>query len=88
MSLRRADPRIDLNWTVCVIDGAGALLGLCKTANVSKKGAKLIMQSDFDIPNLFSISFSSSGEVTRQCRVVWRDDKEVGVRFTGPESVS
>lgn len=85
MNERRAVPRIDCRWSVCVLDERGALLGLCKTSNISNKGAKLTMQGRIEVPNLFFVSFSVNGKVARQCKVVWRTGRDVGVRFTGSE---
>lgn len=84
--IKRASPRRDLKWNVCVIGTDGSLLGYCKTSNVSERGAKLLLQEEFEVPDRFSISFSLDGKVARLCAVVWRKEKtHIGVRFMSPE---
>ncbi len=39
------------------------------------------MREKFDVPNVFEISFSEDRKVLRRCKVVWRDDLDLGIRF-------
>ncbi len=82
MQCRRVNgPRVELKWTVGVFDMEGRLRGLCKTMNMSGKGARLTVDKAFNLPDLFSIAFAENRTVTRHCNVIWRNDTDVGIRF-------
>ena len=82
MQCRRVNgPRIELKWTVGVFDMDGRLRGLCKTMNMSQKGARLTVDKTFDLPDMFSIAFAENRTVSRHCNVMWRKDSDVGIRF-------
>lgn len=49
--------------------------------DISQTGARLIVNSTIELPDTFSLLLSK--DVARQCRVVWRREKQVGVNFGG-----
>lgn len=49
--------------------------------DASEQGAKLQVAEDVKLPDKFVLALDAGGAATRQCRVVWRTGKEVGVRF-------
>src|SRR5262249_10524302 len=56
-------------------------LGECRMRDVSSSGAKLVHEIQDEMPKRFLLSFSRDGRVRRQCQVVWRKEREIGVRF-------
>ena len=61
--------------------GAGGRADLhCGVRNLSGTGACLKVDDPQEIPASFNLVFDS-GEPTRQCRVVWRNTRQIGVRF-------
>jgi hypothetical protein len=51
----------------------------CVVRDISQTGARLILGSIPDLPETFSLLLSK--DVTRNCRVIWRKDKQIGVSF-------
>jgi hypothetical protein len=51
----------------------------CVVRNLSSLGACLEVQGTFAIPSEFD--FSMSAQPARSCKIIWRDDKQLGVRF-------
>lgn len=52
---------------------------VCVVLDTSEGGAKLIPADMHLCPNRFSLRLA--GEPTRQCAVVWRERKQLGVKF-------
>jgi hypothetical protein len=53
----------------------------CKVYDVSQAGAQLAIADATKIPDRFILALSSQGTARRNCRIVWRTAKTVGVRF-------
>jgi hypothetical protein len=53
----------------------------CTVRNISIGGAKLEVQSGVRIPDSFDLTIDAE-EDARQCDVVWRTDRQIGVSFT------
>jgi hypothetical protein len=51
----------------------------CAVRNMSKRGACLRVQTTVGIPEIFDFIFS--GEPARTCKVIWRNDTQIGVMF-------
>jgi len=51
----------------------------CAIGKLSKLGAFLIVQTTQGIPAVFELMMPN--QVPRTCKVTWRDDKRLGVRF-------
>jgi hypothetical protein len=58
--------------------GGGAIR--CAIKNLSASGAALQFESALDIPDRLTLSILPE-PVKRQCRVIWRGQKRVGVTF-------
>lgn len=55
----------------------------CAVRNFSEHGALLDVTSPIGIPDTFSLVMEGG---SRHCRVVWRKEKRIGVRFTASHS--
>ena len=49
--------------------------------DVSASGAKLIMEAGINVPDCFVLTLARNAGVRRDCDVVWRAAKSIGVRF-------
>jgi PilZ domain len=55
----------------------------CTVRNLSSTGAQLRVDGTLSVPNTFELLIELDG-LEAQCEVVWRRDKEIGVRFGSP----
>ena len=53
-------------------------------SDVSDTGARLDVQEPDSIPDRFVLLLSKNGEARRLCRVVWRNEHQLGVQFERP----
>jgi PilZ domain len=61
--------------------GAGARATThCGVRNLSATGACLRVDDPADVPDTFNLVFDS-GEPSRSCQVMWRNARQIGVRF-------
>lgn len=84
----RLTPRRKLRIPVTVTLETGERIMQAVTLDVSKGGAKLKLDRSIDLPDQFFITLSERGDVQRFCRVVWRGESELGVRFIEPLQAS
>jgi PilZ domain-containing protein len=80
---RRRSPRQALGRDVFVCFEDGKPIGACHLCDVSASGARLSMEPRLlaKLPDDFILVLAKRGKVHRWCRIVWRNDEEVGVRF-------
>lgn len=69
-------------WIEC---GEAAPLA-CQLHDVSDEGAQIGDLDPGAVPDEFSLRFTKTGSVRRQCRVVWRAAERIGVRFLNGSS--
>jgi hypothetical protein len=53
--------------------------------DISGSGAILVRELDEDLPTQFLLSLSRNGVVRRRRRVVWQNEKQLGVRSVAGE---
>lgn len=59
----------------------GQPLGACRMREVSGAGATLASAPSGDLPEMLLLSLSRNGKVRRRCRLMWRNEDEIGVHF-------
>jgi hypothetical protein len=81
---RRASPRQALGRDVLVYTEDGKPIGACHLCDVSANGARLTMAPRVlaKLPEEFILVLAKRAKVSRRCRVVWRSQDAVGVRFS------
>src|SRR5262245_65380783 len=81
---RRASPRQALGRDVLLYTEDGKPIGACHLCDVSATGARLCMPARTmnKLPEEFILVLAKRAKVNRRCRVVWRSQDEVGVRFS------
>jgi hypothetical protein len=56
----------------------------CQIADISAGGARLrLFNAPREIPKFLTLVLSPSGGVRRECKIVWRSPREIGVEFVG-----
>jgi hypothetical protein len=80
---RRRSPRQALGRDVFVCSEDGKPIGACHLCDVSASGARLSMAPRLlaKLPDDFILVLAKRAKVRRWCRIVWRSEEEVGVRF-------
>ncbi len=59
--------------------GSGLEKQSCHVTDLSAGGAKLVLQSAAELPDEFTLFLKDAAK--RFCKVMWRRDSEVGVKF-------
>ncbi len=54
----------------------------CMVHNMSASGAKITIDDSNALPGKLKLAFSRDSRTGRNCEVVWRRGKSLGVRFT------
>jgi hypothetical protein len=78
---RRKNFRVEWNSAGEIELGDGGPARLCIVANLSNGGAKIGGVIAATLPDEFMLSLVPGVEPARKCRVTWRADNELGVRF-------
>ena len=78
MANQRKAPRRRTLKSGTIILGKKAQLP-CAVRNLSETGACLEVQATFEIPSTFL--FGMPGRPPRTCKVIWRNDRQLGVQF-------
>jgi hypothetical protein len=80
---RRRKRRRSLSGEALVCSSDGKAIVGCHLRDVSDSGARIAMGPAelAMVPSEFILVLTKGAGVHRRCRVVWRADKELGVRF-------
>lgn len=74
---KRSTPRYRVLKAATISFGGGAIS--CTVRNLSVSGAALEVASPIGIPDSIVLELEGS---RRPCRVIWRTERRIGVRFT------
>src|SRR3954469_17121742 len=78
----RTSARRSVEQPVLIRSAEGVVIGQCTMLDVSPGGARLTLEGDVAVPELFTLLLSKlDGKLKRHCVVSWREDSQVGVRF-------
>jgi hypothetical protein len=77
----RRKPRRQFHYNAGILTDGKSPPRTCAIADISETGARLLLESDSELPDRFILLLSRNGEARRKCRVVWRDGLVVGVEF-------
>jgi hypothetical protein len=82
MHEKRKARRQSLTYHAHVLLPDGKETSECTVRDVSELGARILINTDkVELPNEFTLVLSTRGHPQRKCKVVWRKEAEVGVRF-------
>ena len=79
MNESRADRRHRVLKAGLIEFSGGGAIG-CAVKNLSASGAALEFESALDIPDRLTLCIPPE-PVKRQCRVIWRSQKRIGISF-------
>jgi PilZ domain len=58
----------------------GSATSECQVLDISKDGAKVVVEVSSSVPDRFALMFFQGGQ-NRACEVIWRRAKMLGVKF-------
>jgi len=79
----RKKPRRQFQYTARILADAAAPPRPCAISDISDSGARIVLNSEADLPEQFVLLLTKEGRARRKCRVVWRSGTMVGVAFMG-----
>lgn len=81
---RRKSPRWWMCRTAEVFCGTGRVPIACRIVDLSDGGARLVIPARLlaALPRSFTLALFRDGSVNRDCKVVWTDKWNFGVKFT------
>jgi hypothetical protein len=77
---KRETLRQSLRHTAWLAFGPGELHG-CKLSDISQAGARIDVEEDVSLPDHFILFLPNNRAARRACRVVWRNERQIGVKF-------
>jgi hypothetical protein len=77
----RKETRRPVHIPAKLFAGLGSPLRDCMLTDISEHGARLAFEAPKEAPDEFTLLLAPRGGAYRQCRVVWRAEKELGVEF-------
>ena len=77
----RQDPRSKIDRPAWISIGDGQPLLNCTVIDISKSGAKLVLEGADEVPNNFSLWMSRRGQPRYACRLAWSGQNTIGVDF-------
>jgi len=79
----RKKPRRQFQYTARIVADAATPPRPCAISDISDSGARIVLNSQADLPEQFILLLTKEGRARRKCRVVWRSGSIVGVEFMG-----
>ena len=80
---RRRSMREQHQFPVWIDIGDGKRQHSGTVLDVSEGGARILVSSPAELPEVFWLVLSKDRTTRRQCRIVWRSDTMIGVRYLG-----
>jgi hypothetical protein len=80
MEDKRRLKRTRVRRDACIVVPGRLPIMHCTVCDVTNKGARLDVATSSELPTIFQLSFDSCRSM-RQCRIIWADQREVGVEF-------
>jgi hypothetical protein len=79
----RKKPRRQFQYTARIVADPATPPRPCAISDISDGGARLVLNSEADLPEQFVLLLTKEGNARRKCRVVWRSGSIIGVEFMG-----
>jgi hypothetical protein len=80
----RKSPRRQFHYNARIVIEGDNTPHSCAIVDISNSGARLQLEEDFELPELFQLLLTKGGEARRLCKIVWRDGLFIGVQFPNP----
>jgi PilZ domain len=78
---RRMSVRRNVHHPGLMVGIDKSIIGPCTVCNVSATGARLKLEMSEGVPDEFELLLSRNAPLHRRCKVVWRSESNIGVRF-------
>lgn len=78
---KRRDHRQSLKYPTKIDVGDGTPVRPCILTDVSASGARVTVESPDEIPDRFSLMLAAEHGALRRCKVVWRENNQLGLAF-------
>ena len=78
---KRKNPRRTVTYPAFLDLGEGLPARECTLCDASQEGAQLAVAEPNSLPDQFILALSSDRAARRRCRVIWRTETQVGVKF-------
>jgi hypothetical protein len=78
---KRKDTRRPMQYTAWIALADNPTPQGCVLADVSESGARLDIENAESIPDEFVLLLSRRGVPKRKCRVIWRNERQLGGSF-------
>ena len=82
----RRKPRRNFHYNASVLLDGTSPPRPCAISDISETGARIMLESECELPERFILLLTPSGEARRHCRLVWRNGLSAGVEFPTPPS--
>jgi hypothetical protein len=79
----RTKPRRELHYKAWLRTAPGAAAQPCRLSDMSEGGARLEIEGAQAVPDEVDLLLAEQAE-GRSCRVMWRTEREIGLRFDRP----
>ena len=79
----RRKPRQPFHYNAAVLTEDNQL-HRCSIADISETGARIRLETDWEVPERFLLLLTRGGKTRRLCHKVWREGLTVGVEFPVP----
>ena len=80
---KRKALRRSVRYTAWIVRDGDELHG-CALFDISDTGARIDVEDSNSVPDRFMLLLSGNGKARRRCGVVWRQPRQIGVKFEKP----
>jgi hypothetical protein len=77
----RKKPRRSFHYNARIVTAKDKPLVSCWIADISEGGARLCLEHDEELPQIFTLLLTPKGDTRRFCQVIRRAGPTLGVRF-------
>jgi hypothetical protein len=77
----RKKPRQQFHYNAKIVTDGKEPARKCTISDISQTGARIVLETDSELPDRFLLLLTKNGEARRRCRVIWRTGMTVGVKF-------
>lgn len=78
---KRSSHRRDLTYGATVFGVDAVEIGRCQVLDISETGVRIAIAHQMAVPDEFLLALTAARTVQRACRVVWRNENEIGAAF-------
>ena len=77
----RKKPRRSFHHHAWIQESENGPLRKCTISDISDSGARIMLESNGELPTRFLLAFTDNGVGLRHCQIIWRTGLAVGISF-------